>query len=115
MFLRRRIFVCNIPIVELSRELLIIYLADPEFPTTEASKNAPRKALGPREVRGAMFTWVAPEGGEPHPEVLVVSEDAMRTLGLKPGEAKREDFKHLMAGNLFVDGIMPWAAAYGGM
>jgi len=62
-----------------------------------------------------MFTWVTPEGREPHPEVLAVSDDAMRTLGLKPGEEKRADFKHLMAGNLLVEGIMPWAANYGGM
>jgi len=117
VFLRRRIFVCNIPIAKLTRKRVADYgpLADPEFPTPEASQNAPRGALGPRQVRGAMFTWVMPEGREPHPEVLAVSEDAMMTLGLKPEEGKREDFKHLMAGNFLVKGIMPWATVYGGM
>ena len=89
--------------------------ADPEYPTPESSRKGPRQALGPRQVRGAMFTWVTPEGGEPHPEVLAVSEDAMKTLGLKLEEADREQFKHLMAGNTTVDGLMPWAAAYGGI
>ncbi|KAF8454955.1 YdiU domain protein [Terfezia claveryi] len=91
------------------------HIPDPEFPTPEESQHAPREAFGPRQVRGAMFTWVMPEGREPHPELLAVSEDAMRTLGLKPGEEKRENFKHLMAGNLLVGGIMPWATVYGGM
>ncbi|KAF8426587.1 YdiU domain-containing protein [Tirmania nivea] len=90
------------------------HIPDPEFPTPESAQNAPRHAFGPRQVRGAMFTWVIPEGTEPHPEVLAISEDAMRTLGLKPGQEKRVEFKHLMAGNLLVDGIMPWAAVYGG-
>lgn len=89
--------------------------ADSEYPTPESSCNAPRQALGPRQVREAMFTWVTPEGGEPNPEVLAVSEDAMKTLGLKLEQANREEFKHLMAGNRTVDGIMPWAAVYGGM
>lgn len=62
-----------------------------------------------------MFTWVTPEGREPHPEVLAVSEDAMKTLGLNLEEAKRDEFKHLMAGNTLIGDIMPWASAYGGM
>lgn len=62
-----------------------------------------------------MFTWVTPEGMEPHPEVLAVSEDAMKTLGLKLGEEKTEGFKHLMAGNTTAEEIMPWASVYGGM
>lgn len=77
--------------------------------------NAPREKLGPRQVHGAHFTWVSPEGMEPHPEVLAVSEAAMRELGLKAGEEKRNEFKHLMAGNSAWEGIMPWAAVYGGM
>lgn len=89
--------------------------ADPKYPTPESSRNAPHQARRPRQVPEAMFTWVTPEGGEPYPEVLAVSEDAMRTLGLKLEEAQREEFKQLMAGNTTVDEIMPWATAYGGI
>ncbi|KAF8468379.1 hypothetical protein BDZ91DRAFT_771801 [Kalaharituber pfeilii] len=86
---------------------------DPGFPTPESSTNAPKEALGPRQVRGAMFTWVTPEGMEPHPELLAVSESAMKTLGLRLGEETTDDFKHMMAGNITAKGVMPWAAAYG--
>jgi len=92
---------------------------DPTFPTPAASHTAPRQALGPRMVKGALYTYVRPEKSE-EPELLAVSGRAMRDIGLKPEEEKTEEFKKLVAGNKFFwdeqsgDGIYPWAQCYGG-
>ncbi|EDN04189.1 conserved hypothetical protein [Histoplasma mississippiense (nom. inval.)] len=43
--------------------------ADPAFETPESSHNAPREALGPRLVKGALFTYVRPEPTD-QPELL---------------------------------------------
>lgn len=93
---------------------------DPAFPTPADSHKAPRRSLGPRMVKGALYTYVRPEESKEH-ELLGVSERAMRDIGLKPGEEKTEDFKQLVAGNKFFwdeesgEGIYPWAQCYGGM
>ena len=71
-------------------------------------------------VKGALYTYVRPEKSK-EPELLAVSERAMRDIGLKPGEETPEEFKEMGAGNrLFWDeesgeGIYPWAQCYGGM
>lgn len=94
--------------------------ADPEFPTPESSHSAPRQSLGPRQVRGALFTYVRPEITH-SPELLAVSPAALKDLGLDPKEAETEDFKHVVAGNKILtwdeeknEGIYPWAQCYGG-
>lgn len=91
---------------------------DPAFETPEASHKAPRETLGPRMVRGALFTYVRPEPVD-EPELLGVSPRAMKDLGLKPGEEETPQFKALVAGNqIWWDekngGIYPWAQCYGG-
>jgi len=92
---------------------------DPTFPTPAASHKAPRRSLGPRMVKGALYTYVRPEEST-ETELLAVSERAMRDIGLKPGEEKTEEFKQLVAGNKFFwdeksgEGIYPWAQCYGG-
>ncbi|KAJ6127466.1 hypothetical protein N7523_003078 [Penicillium sp. IBT 18751x] len=91
--------------------------ADPAFETPEASHHAPRQALGPRTVKGALFTYVRPEPAK-EPELLGVSPRAMEDLGLKPGEEDTPQFKALVAGNhIWWDeekgGIYPWAQCYG--
>lgn len=93
---------------------------DPAFPTPADSHSAPRETLGPRMVRGALYTYVRPEPTHA-PELLAVSPRAMRDIGLKEGEEKTEEFKQLMAGNLILtwdeetkEGIYPWAQCYGG-
>jgi len=92
---------------------------DPAFPTPADSHKAPRRSLGPRMVKGALYTYVRPEESKEH-ELLGVSERAMRDIGLKPGEEKTEGFKQLVAGNKFFwdeesrEGIYPWAQCYGG-
>ena len=92
---------------------------DPKFMTPVESFKAHHEELGPRMVKGAIYTYVRPEGTE-DPELLGVSEMAMRDLGLKEGEETKDDFKDVVAGNkLFWDketetGIYPWAQCYGG-
>jgi hypothetical protein len=92
--------------------------ADPAFETPEASHKAPRQTLGPRMVKGALFTYVRPELVE-GPELLGVSPRAMADLGLKPGEEQTASFQALVAGNEFAwseekGGVYPWAQCYGG-
>ncbi|PWY78397.1 YdiU domain protein [Aspergillus sclerotioniger CBS 115572] len=91
---------------------------DPAFETPETSHGAPREALGPRLVRGALYTFVRPEPAE-ESELLGVSPKAMEDLCLKSGEELTPQFKALVAGNDFcwneeVGGIYPWAQCYGG-
>jgi uncharacterized protein YdiU (UPF0061 family) len=95
--------------------------ADPLFPTPADSHKAAREDLGPRKVRGALFTWVRPEI-QKDPELLAVSPAAMRDLGLAQSEAETDDFKETVAGNkmhgwdsetLSGPGY-PWAQCYGG-
>lgn len=92
---------------------------DPEFPTPSASHNAPRQDLGPRMVKGALYTYVRPEETV-DPELLGISPAAMRDIGLQSGEEATPDFRALVAGNkTYWDpstekGIYPWAQCYGG-
>lgn len=94
--------------------------ADPLFPTPADSFDAPRSKLGPRMVKGALYTYVRPEGSEKS-ELLGVSKRAMKDIGLKEGEETTEEFKELVAGNKIMwdnetkEGIYPWAQCYGGM
>lgn len=92
--------------------------ADPAFETPEASHKAPRETLGPRMVRGALFTYVRPEPAET-PELLGVSSRALKDLGLKAGEEKTAELQQLVAGNSISwteesGGVYPWAQCYGG-
>lgn len=93
--------------------------ADERFPTPIKSHEAPRKQLGPRMVKGALYTYVRPEEVK-EPELLAVSHQAIRDIGLKEGEEKTEEFKQLVAGNKIMwdpetqTGVYPWAQCYGG-
>lgn len=92
---------------------------DPAFETPEISHDAPRESLGPRLVRGALYTYVRPEPTD-EPELLGVSPRAMRDIGLKEGEEQTQDFKDLVSGNKMPwskeeGGIYPWAQCYGGV
>ena len=92
---------------------------DPEYRTPSDSFDAPREDLGPRLVKGALYTFVRPEITE-NPELLAVSHTALKDIGLKEGEEETQDFKALVAGNKFFwdkdtkSGIYPWAQCYGG-
>ncbi|PQE24845.1 putative FMP40 Found in Mitochondrial Proteome protein [Rutstroemia sp. NJR-2017a BVV2] len=93
---------------------------DPKFPTPADSHNTPRDDITPRQVKGALFTWVRPEKAK-NPELLAVSPAAMRDLGIKEGDEKTDDFKQVVAGNKILgwdeekqEGGYPWAQCYGG-
>lgn len=93
---------------------------DSAFPTPKDSHNAPREKLGPRLVKGALYTFIRPEPIK-EPELVCVSEAALRDIGIKPEEVKSEDFKNLVAGNKIIswdedtgEGVYPWAQCYGG-
>lgn len=93
---------------------------DPEFPTPKDSHSAPRESLGPRLVRGALYTFVRPEGTK-EPVLLAVSRKAMEDLGLVEGSEKEDEFRETVAGNRILTwdeeqgkGIYPWAQCYGG-
>lgn len=94
--------------------------ADEAYPTPESSHHAPREDLGPRLVKGALYTYVRPEFTT-SPELLAVSPAALRDLGIAPEESSTQEFKQAMAGNLILtwdeekkQGIYPWAQCYGG-
>jgi uncharacterized protein YdiU (UPF0061 family) len=93
---------------------------DPKFPTPAISHKTPRDDIEPRQVKGALFTWVRPEEQQ-DPELLSVSPAALRDLGIKEGEEKTEEFRQLVAGNKLFgwdeekgEGGYPWAMCYGG-
>ena len=93
--------------------------SDPAFKTPLDSHNAARQQLGPRMVKGALYTYVRPEEAK-DPELLAVSPTAMKDIGLREGEETSEEFKATVAGNrIFWDkgtgsGVYPWAQCYGG-
>ncbi|KAG7285105.1 hypothetical protein NEMBOFW57_009725 [Staphylotrichum longicolle] len=95
--------------------------ADSLFPTPADSHKAPREDLGPRQVRGALFTWVRPET-QKEPELLAVSPAAMRDLGLAQSEAETDEFREVVVGNKILGWDSetlsgpgyPWAQCYGG-
>lgn len=95
--------------------------ADSLFPTPADSHKAPREDLGPRQVRGALFTWVRPDT-QKEPELLAVSPAAMRDLGLAQSEAETDEFKEVVVGNKIIGWDSetlsgpgyPWAQCYGG-
>jgi serine/tyrosine/threonine adenylyltransferase len=93
--------------------------SDPAFESPESSHKASREALGPRLVKGAMYTFVRPEAAD-EPELLGVSPKAMEDIGLRAGEEQTSDFKAVVAGNKILwsekdGGIYPWAQCYGGL
>ncbi|RDW88118.1 UPF0061-domain-containing protein [Coleophoma cylindrospora] len=93
---------------------------DPMFPTPADAHKFPREDVEPRQVKGALFTWIRPETVE-EPELLAVSSTAMRDLGIRDEEQKTEEFRELVAGNKLLgwdaekgEGGYPWAQCYGG-
>ncbi|KAI5288743.1 hypothetical protein KEM54_004926 [Ascosphaera aggregata] len=91
---------------------------DPAFKTPESSHNAPREALQPRIVKGALFTYVRPEPST-NADLLAVSKRGMEDIGIKPGEEETDLFRDMVSGNkIFWNGedenVYPWAQCYGG-
>jgi serine/tyrosine/threonine adenylyltransferase len=93
---------------------------DSVFPTAADSHKTPREHIQPRQVRNALFSWVRPETAE-DPELLAVSPQAMRDLGIREGDEKTDEFRQTAAGNVLhgwddqkLEGGYPWAQCYGG-
>ncbi|RPA84278.1 UPF0061-domain-containing protein [Ascobolus immersus RN42] len=88
---------------------------DAKFPTPEDSDKALRSEVGqPRMVKNAHFTWVRPDDEEDEPELLAVSPNAMRDLGIKFGEEQTEKFQDIVSGKQFYKEHYPWSMCYGG-
>lgn len=109
------------PLADLPKSSIFTDLlpSDPVFKTPADSHNAPRQDLGPRMVKGALYTFVRPEEAK-DPELLAVSPAAIKDIGLKEGEETSDEFKAAVCGNkIYWDqpsghGIYPWAQCYGG-
>lgn len=93
---------------------------DSFFPAPADSHKTPRDRILPRQVRGALYTWVRPEE-QKDPELLAVSPAALRDIGIKAGEEKTDNFRQFVAGNKLygwdeekLEGGYPWAQCYGG-
>ncbi|KAB5582605.1 hypothetical protein GE09DRAFT_1166942 [Coniochaeta sp. 2T2.1] len=71
---------------------------DPLYPTPEVSHKTPRDHIHPRQVRGALFSWVRPET-QSRAELLAVSPAAFRDLGLSLSEARTDLFLQTAVGN----------------
>lgn len=94
--------------------------ADSLYPTPAASHETPRDQILPRQVRGALYTWVRPEHAA-DPELLAVSPAALRDIGIRPDDAQSDTFLQVVAGNKLLgwneekkEGGYPWAQCYGG-
>lgn len=93
---------------------------DSFFSSPADSHRTPRDKIGPRIVKGALYTWVRPAEAQ-EPELLAVSLAALNDLGIKEEEAQTEVFKQTVAGNRLLgwddengQGGYPWAQCYGG-
>jgi uncharacterized protein YdiU (UPF0061 family) len=93
---------------------------DSQYPTPKASHETPRDEFEPRQVPGALFTWIRPEEAK-EPELLAVSPTALRDLGIRARDEKTEEFLQTVAGNKLhgwdeekLEGGYPWAQRYGG-
>ncbi|KAK4205628.1 hypothetical protein QBC40DRAFT_270537, partial [Triangularia verruculosa] len=94
---------------------------DPLYPTPHDSHNTPRDEIGPRQVRGGLFTYVRPERQQNY-ELLAISPAAFKTLNLSLSEAETPEFQETVVGNKLWewDGKdeknrnYPWSQNYGG-
>lgn len=94
--------------------------SDKLFATPADSHNTPREQIGPRQVNGALYTWVRPQQVK-DPELLAVSPAALLDIGINAEEAKTEEFRQFVVGNRLYgwdyeknEGGYPWAQCYGG-
>ena len=112
---------CGTTMNELPKSNVFTSILPPDsvFKTPADSHKSSRHSLGPRMVKGSLYTYVRPEEVL-LPELLGISQRAMNDIGLKVGEEASEDFKATVAGNkIYWDhitgsGIYPWAQCYGG-
>ncbi|WP_299311735.1 protein adenylyltransferase SelO [uncultured Aquimarina sp.] len=66
-----------------------------------------------RQVRNACFSYVTPKKTR-NPEILHVSEEMSKELGLSKEDAQSEEFLQIMTGNKVIEQTKPYAMHYGG-
>jgi uncharacterized protein YdiU (UPF0061 family) len=66
-----------------------------------------------RQVTMACFSYVTPKQTS-KPELLHVSPEMLKNLGLSQEDAKREDFLNVFTGNSVLPNTKPYAMCYGG-
>ncbi|PNS14617.1 UPF0061 protein [Sphaceloma murrayae] len=103
---------------------------DPVYPTPVSSHETERSALGPRQVKDGLYTYVRPDPPT-NPELLSVSPAALETLTLSPSAPTDPDFASTVSGSSILTFspddlpstspeeqrksiIYPWAQRYGG-
>lgn len=105
---------------------------DPAYTTPTSSHSADRRALGPRQVREALFTYVRPDPPS-NPELLATSAAALESLAIDPASVDSQDFKDAVSGTKILtwddsqanksteteeqqrkEQLYPWAQCYGG-
>ena len=74
---------------------------DPAFPTPISSHKAERARLGPRPVKGALYTYVRPIVPE-EAELLAVSDAALCDIGLQSGVVDTEIFRDAVSGRRII-------------
>ena len=73
----------------------------------------PVSGPGLREVRGALYSRVAPTAVA-DPELLAWSPETAALLGLDAADAATTEFAQVFGGNALLEGMQPYAANYGG-
>lgn len=73
----------------------------------------PESSNARREVKGALFSRVAPTPTS-GPALVAASPECARLIGLDPAETQTEDFARVFSGNGLVPGMDPFAMTYGG-
>ncbi len=68
---------------------------------------------GPRQVTGAVFSWVEPESVAA-PSLVAFSQEVADDLGLTAEDCLTREFAEVFSGNRLLPGMKPWATCYGG-
>jgi uncharacterized protein YdiU (UPF0061 family) len=71
--------------------------------------------VGPerRQVHRALYSWVQPTPVAA-PRLIAHSPEVAQLLGMDPGYIASPEFAQVFGGNALLDGMQPYAAAYGG-
>ncbi|KAL4433856.1 hypothetical protein ABPG75_000297 [Micractinium tetrahymenae] len=68
----------------------------------------------PRQVSGALYSWVAPTPTGTEPTTIAASADVARLVGLDPEEARRPEFALIFSGNAPLPQTRSYSQCYGG-
>lgn len=81
-------------------------------PSLQLPTPAPPHHLCPRQVSGAVFSWVAPTPTGTEPTTLAASAAVARLIGLDPEEARRPEFALVFSG-AGAGGLLGWGCSGG--